>query len=51
MRDSVETDPEWAQAWARELKQRSDDFKSGVDKGIPWPVLRAQLEEKYRPKP
>jgi putative addiction module component (TIGR02574 family) len=39
----VGADPEWEQAFARELDRRSKAYRSGADPGVPWTELRGTL--------
>lgn len=40
-------DPEWEQAWVKELDRRSEELRSGKVKGIPGDQVMRELREKY----
>jgi len=49
---SVEgTDSEWESAWSAELDRRAAEADAHPEQGVPWPVVRAELEAMLGRKP
>jgi putative addiction module component (TIGR02574 family) len=48
---SVEgTDADWEAAWSAELDRRASEADAHPEQGIPWPVVRAEIEATLRQK-
>jgi len=43
--DSLDDIPEFHPEWEDEIRRRVEDLRSGREPGIPWEVVREQMEE------